>query len=214
METVGFTHTELALALLDARTSPVTTKDGAGEQASFELGHRRALDGLRGVAVLAVLGFHGGVPFMRGGFLGVDVFFVLSGFLITSLLYEEWRRTGAIRLRAFYMRRVLRLLPALILLLLALTIYAIWLPWPDQRARLRAEIAFTLLYVANWALAFRLVPDLGFLAHAWSLAIEEQFYLVWPLALLLLLRSGVRLPRVIALVMLAIVASAAWRAAL
>src|SRR3954451_18877530 len=83
------------------------------------LGYRPALDGVRGVAILAVLAFHANVPFAHGGFLGVDIFFVLSGFLITTLLWEEQARTGTIRLRDFYARRLLRLGPALAMLLLA-----------------------------------------------------------------------------------------------
>jgi peptidoglycan/LPS O-acetylase OafA/YrhL len=194
-------RTRPAPTLTDARPSDALPVEGSGERAPFRLGHRRALDGLRGVAVLAVLAFHGEVPIARGG-----------GFLITSLLYEEWRRTGAIRLRAFYARRELRLLPALLVLLVALLVYAMNNPWLDQRRRLLAEIVFTLLYVANWAQAFELVPPLDFLSHAWSLAIEEQFYLVWPLALLLLLRARIRPPRAIALLALGIVASALLRA--
>ena len=198
----------------DARPSDALPVEGSGERAPFELGHRRALDGLRGVAILAVVAFHGEVPLARGGFLGVDAFFVLSGFLITSLLYEEWRRTGTIRLRAFYARRAFRLLPALFVLLVALFAYAMNIPWLDQRRRLLAEIVFTLLYVANWAQALELVPSLDFLSHAWSLAIEEQFYLVWPLGLLLVLRARLRPRHAIALLTLAILASALLRARL
>jgi peptidoglycan/LPS O-acetylase OafA/YrhL len=89
------------------------------EEPTFRLGHRPALDGLRGLAILLVLNFHAGVPPFRGGLIGVALFFVLSGFLITALLLQEQRDTGSIRLGAFYQRRALRLLPALVVMVLA-----------------------------------------------------------------------------------------------
>ena len=151
-------------------------------QPSFRLGYVPALDGLRGVAVLAVMAVHFKVPFARGGFLGVDIFFVLSGFLITSLLVSEWQRTGRISLKHFYARRALRLLPALGLLLAALSPVVPLL-----------QIVATLAYLANWVIAFGALPmTSGPLGHTWSLSIEEQFYLLWPLCLVLLL--GSRLP--------------------
>src|SRR5262249_8559747 len=143
-------------------------KDAASDRLRFRLGHHRALDGLRGAAVFAVLAFHARLPGATGGFLGVDAFFVLSGFLITSLLYEEWQRTGGLSFRAFYARRALRLLPALLLVLIVLVAYAACLLGPGQRDRLYHEVFYTVFYVANWAQAFALVPPLGFLSHAWS----------------------------------------------
>jgi peptidoglycan/LPS O-acetylase OafA/YrhL len=147
-----------------------------------------ALDGLRGLAVLAVVLYHGGVAGLGGGFLGVDAFFVLSGFLITSLLLVEWSSTGTVSLRRFWERRARRLLPALVVLLLAVVALA---RWTDQASVVasRGDVAATLAYVQNWHL---ITAGHGYFAqsalpsslqHTWSLSIEEQFYLVWPLLL-------------------------------
>ena len=151
------------------------------------------LDGVRGLAVAAVLGFHGGVAWLRGGFLGVDAFFVLSGFLITSLLLAEHAKTGRIRLVAFWGRRARRLLPALLVVLLAVVAVAPWLLPPTEIAMLRADAIGALLYVANWRMIFRgtgyfqQTAEPSVLQHTWSLGIEEQFYLLWPLLLLAIL---------------------------
>lgn len=159
----------------------------------FRLGHRPALDGLRAVSILAVLVLHVNsiyqFPFvvLRGGFLGVDMFFVISGFLITSLLIEENATHGSIRLRAFYMRRALRLLPAVIAAIL-FTLFIAFLAGSFTAVGLTPiRLASTLFYFNNWLQA--LVNDSPwFLTHFWSLSIEEQFYLIWPLALITLLR--------------------------
>jgi peptidoglycan/LPS O-acetylase OafA/YrhL len=151
------------------------------------LRHQPALDGLRGAAVAGVLLFHGG--HLTGGFLGVDAFFVLSGFLITSLLLVESGATGRIALGAFWGRRARRLLPALALVLLAVALYAWLLARPDELATIRGDALATIGYFANWrAIAssrdywalFRAPSPLD---HTWSLAIEEQFYLGWPLVI-------------------------------
>jgi peptidoglycan/LPS O-acetylase OafA/YrhL len=151
------------------------------------LRHQPALDGLRGAAVAGVLLFHGG--HLSGGFLGVDAFFVLSGFLITSLLLVETGTNGRIALGAFWGRRARRLLPALALVLLAVALYAWLLARPDELAKIRGDALATIGYFANWrAIAssrdywalFRAPSPLD---HTWSLAIEEQFYLVWPLVI-------------------------------
>ena len=168
----------------------------------MRLGRRPALDGLRGLAVMAVIGVHLGL--IAGGYVGVDVFFALSGFLITALLYEEWDRTGTIELRRFYKRRGRRLLPALLALLAGFAIVVLVLHpfaglWPLGRL-----IASTLLAANNWVTA--LVPRhgqvLGALMPTWTLSQEVQFYLLWPLALWWLLRRRAR-PRAI-LAMLAV----------
>jgi peptidoglycan/LPS O-acetylase OafA/YrhL len=153
----------------------------------------RALDGVRALAVVAVLGFHGGLPVVPGGFLGVDAFFALSGFLITSLLLGEWRADGRIRLAAFWARRARRLLPALLLLLVALGIAHALVAMPDAYPGFRGDALATLLYVANWHLILEgsnyfSQSGLSPLTHTWSLAIEEQFYLVWPFVVLGVLR--------------------------
>jgi peptidoglycan/LPS O-acetylase OafA/YrhL len=162
-------------------TSPAPRPPAAAPTAR----HIRALDGLRGTAVIAVLLFHGGM--LRGGYLGVDLFFVLSGFLITSLLLAEGSRTGHIALGPFWARRARRLLPALFLVLAVVAIYAAYVAEPNELARIRADFLATLAYVANWRFVlggfdyWTLFTSPSPLAHTWSLAIEEQFYVLWPL---------------------------------
>ena len=165
-----------------------------------------ALDGIRALAVLAVLAYHGGQTWAAGGYLGVDAFFVLSGFLITSLLLAERRQTGAIDLLAFWIRRARRLLPALFLVLGAVAVYAALVAAPTELERIRADGLGSLFYVANWRFVFShqsyfeqfAAPSP--LRHMWSLAIEEQFYLVWPLLVFGFLRWGNGSVRKLALV--------------
>ncbi|HTN78465.1 MAG TPA: acyltransferase family protein [Acidimicrobiales bacterium] len=157
------------------------------------IAHEPALDGMRALAVIAVLLYHGHVSWMRGGFLGVDAFFVLSGYLITSLLVAEWQARGTIDLKAFWARRARRLLPALLLLVLAVSAYAAWAAPAGELNSLRADALATLGYVANWrevAVGSNygdLFTAPSPLQHAWSLGIEEQWYLLWPLAVAALL---------------------------
>ena len=117
------------------------------------LAYRPALDGLRAIAVLAVMLYHAQVGWLPGGFLGVDVFFVLSGYLITSLLIRETRAWGSIDLLGFWLRRARRLLPALFLVLCAVAVYGAYFVATDRLARLRGDALATLLYVANWRFA-------------------------------------------------------------
>jgi peptidoglycan/LPS O-acetylase OafA/YrhL len=149
------------------------------------LRHVPALDGLRGVAVLVVVAFH--LDRLSGGFLGVDLFFVLSGYLITSLLLVEHAGSGAVRLGRFWARRARRLLPALLLMLVCVTVLVGTLTPAGERPLLRGDALATLGYAANWQ---AMADDVGYwdifvqpspLDHMWSLAIEEQFYVVWPL---------------------------------
>jgi peptidoglycan/LPS O-acetylase OafA/YrhL len=143
--------------------------------------HVPELDGLRGIAIISVIVHHQLTPFsLPGGFLGVDLFFVLSGFLITTLLSEEFSRTKTISLRKFYMRRVLRLGPALFLYLLACLIVTYYTQLIEITRELKL-IGFALIYLTNWRMAFGWDPVLDPTAIIWSLSIEEQFYLVWPL---------------------------------
>ncbi len=154
------------------------------------LGYVPALDGLRGIAILAVIGVHAfGKPL--GGFYGVDLFFVLSGFLITTLLLEEHDRSGGIAMGSFYRRRAYRLLPGLLAVVAAYTALTVASP------RALEQVAAGALYGANFVLASgsHLVDGTPFVPF-WSLAEEEQFYLLWPLLLLLLLRREVRESRV------------------
>ena len=151
------------------------------------LTYQPALDGLRALAVGSVIAYHLGFGWARGGFLGVDAFFVLSGFLITSLLLREWDTSGAIRFARFWMHRARRLLPALLLVLLAVAAYAAISVPAQQLNQFRGDGIATLFYGANWRLIatgqsyFTLFTEASPLRHMWSLAIEEQFYLVWPL---------------------------------
>ncbi|MDP2138259.1 MAG: acyltransferase [Candidatus Didemnitutus sp.] len=140
-----------------------------------------SLDGLRTIAVGIVLAAHGGLSYFRSGGVGVDIFFVLSGFLITSILAAECHTSGTVSLRNFYARRFLRLAPALVLMC-AFAAAAMLLMGQHFPA---TEIALSLSYTINWARAFYDV-DYGWFNHTWTLAIEEQFYLLWPLVVIVL----------------------------
>jgi peptidoglycan/LPS O-acetylase OafA/YrhL len=158
------------------------------------LGYRPALDGVRGIAIAGVLTFH--VFAQTGGSFGVHMFFVLSGFLITTILLDEWTRAGGISLRGFYRRRALRLLPALGValtgyILLSGLVAVVDPGRVDLHARALGLIAGAT-YVTNVVQAWGGVPVLG-LGHLWTLAAEEQFYLWWPIGLILLLKRGASL---------------------
>ena len=148
---------------------------------TFTSRHVPELDGLRGIAIISVVIHHQLTPFLLpGGFLGVDLFFVLSGFLITGLLLTEFDKTKTISLRKFYMRRVLRLGPALFLYLAACLLVAYQMHVIEFTRQLKL-IGLALIYSTNWRMAFGWDPILDNTAIIWSLSIEEQFYLVWPL---------------------------------
>jgi peptidoglycan/LPS O-acetylase OafA/YrhL len=170
--------------------------------------------------VLAIMGYHGGVLLTSGGFYSLDAFFALSGFLITSLLVAEWQESGTVRLRRFWARRARRLLPALLLLLLAVLAYATWVALPGMYPGLRGDSIATLFYVANWHFIisgsnyFAQTGATSPLLHTWSLAVEEQFYLVWPLVVLLVLRSRLALRALFAVCVSGAVASAVLMAML
>jgi len=184
------TPSTVTVAMGDVRTA-----QGA-QEAAPRMARVPALDGLRGAAVVAVLFFHAG--HLTGGYLGVDLFFVLSGYLITSLLVLEWRSEGHLSLGAFWGRRARRLLPALFAVLFAVGVAAHWEVLPGARGQLRSAGLATMAYVANWHAIWsgngywdRVVQP-SWLEHTWSLAIEEQFYLVWPLVALVVLRTATR----------------------
>src|SRR5829696_3025076 len=174
------------------------------------------LDGLRALAVIAVLLYHADLAWIPGGFLGVEVFFVISGYLITALLLAEWRQKGRVNLKKFWLRRARRLLPALyVLLVVTLTFAVVFLP--GEVAGLRGDVLAALGYVTNWFLIFgqesyfESVGRPSVLQHLWSLAVEEQFYLIWPILLALGLGIGatrLRRRRVLTLALVGALASA------
>ena len=155
---------------------------------------RPDIEGLRAVAILTVLAYHAGLPFMPGGFIGVDVFFVISGFLITGLLVSEMRTTGTASVARFYARRVKRLLPSIWVVLITVCVLSYLILSPFRRVSVGGDDIAAGLFVANWHFGAQAVDYLGAeeatspVLHFWSLAVEEQFYLVWPLLLLALTR--------------------------
>jgi peptidoglycan/LPS O-acetylase OafA/YrhL len=170
-------------AVTGVRPTPAPTGRGAA--------FRGDIEGMRAVAVLLVVAFHAGLPFVPGGYVGVDVFFVLSGFLITGLLVDELQRSGTISFTGFYARRVRRLLPMAAVVLAATAAAAHLLVPPVDRAGVSQEVASAAVWVANWHFAgasTQYMADVGQspVLHFWSLSVEEQFYLVWPLLLLCL----------------------------
>ncbi len=160
------------------------------------LGHIRGLDGVRAFAVLSIIAFHTGLNSLPGGFYGVDAFFVLSGFLITALLVKEWGGTGTIRLTRFWAGRARRLLPALFLMVTVVGV--VMAVWPQLLAtpNIVGDAVSTIFYYSNWyslhtdVTYFNLSSQPSPFLHTWSLAIEEQFYLVWPLVVLGVLKLG------------------------
>jgi len=180
------------------------------------LGNRPGLTGLRAVAIAIVVARHAGevsspaATAFAFGFAGVDIFFVLSGFLITSLLIGEWSRTEAISLRQFYVRRALRLLPALFAFLLVLLLFVHFQPERARRGLLEAA-GLSALFLGNIAKTLHWVFPLP---HMWSLGMEEQFYLVWPITLLVLLVVGARRTVVIGVALAGAIAVTAVRVVL
>lgn len=156
---------------------------GAGR---YRMAFRPDLEGLRAVAILAVVAVHAGVPWLRGGYVGVDVFFVLSGFLITGLLVNEVGETGRLRFVEFYVRRLRRLLPALVVLLLVVSAAASLLLSPAEQFQQSSAAAMAALWLGNFHFAFARLgyfsqgQETNLFLHTWSLGVEEQFYLIWP----------------------------------
>jgi peptidoglycan/LPS O-acetylase OafA/YrhL len=153
-----------------------------------------AIDGLRAVAVIAVMLYHLGFSWIPGGFLGVDLFFVISGYVITRLLLDSIQRSGGLDLRAFYKARIRRLFPPLVFMIFVTIIYiSIWAP--ETMRRFVSDSPFALFGGMNWWLVFRhtdyfdTISRPPLLQHTWSLGVEAQFYLIWPLILLLVLRQ-------------------------
>ena len=173
----------------------------------LRLKYNPALDGLRAVAIVLVFMSHAHVPMFNGAFFGVDLFFVLSGFLITSLLLKEYQQAGRLDYWRFYKRRFLRLAPALLLFLGAYWIFAP-LIWPDLED-INQDVVVSALYLADYGIAFFDSP--GTLLHMWSLSVEEHFYLVWPPLLTLLLAHTAR-KQLWRPVLLLVVLMFVWRA--
>ncbi|HEY1832667.1 MAG TPA: acyltransferase [Acidimicrobiales bacterium] len=191
----------------------LSRRSAAGDQSrpvsygQYRLGFRPGLDGLRGLAIIAVLGVHAtylwepydAAKFIPGGYISVDVFFALSGFLITSLLLTEITKTGGISLRGFYRRRALRLLPVLYAMLAVQLLYTI-----IEGDPLWETFKGTLLivaYISNWAQVFHWAQPFG-TQQTWSLGVEEQFYLLWPLLLVGITRLSTRRRQIVPFVVL------------
>lgn len=171
------------------------------------------LDGLRAISVLAVILYHLHFPWINGGYLGVTVFFVLSGYLITDLLINEYQKTGTIDFKSFWVRRLRRLIPALFVMLILITVW-ITLFQRDYLAGLRGEIGAAFVYISNWYYVwqehsyFTQFAPPSPLQHMWSLAVEEQFYIIWPIVMLLALKFAKSTGKLAFLVMLLSVVSA------
>jgi peptidoglycan/LPS O-acetylase OafA/YrhL len=154
--------------------------DASGPPRNTSLDYNPALDGLRGLAALVVLAFHAGLPLVGGGFLGVDLFFVLSGFLITRLLRAEVAATGRVEVLRFYWRRALRLWPPLLAML---ALYACFVSLVVPGTDWQRDVLLAMFYLTDYSYPLWHEPEL--LRHTWSLSVEEHFYLIWPLVILL-----------------------------
>lgn len=190
-----------------------TAEEGAEQKLEVSR-YMPGLDGLRALAVFAVIIYHLNSAWVPGGLLGVSLFFVLSGYLITDLLVMQWSKTGKVDLKTFWLRRARRLLPALFVMLAGVLAWT-GLFSPDRLKSLGEDVLAALLYVSNWWLVFHKVSYFASfgppspLGHLWSLAVEEQFYLFWPLLLWLGLRYIPKRGRLVGLTLLGALASAA-----
>ena len=179
----------------DTSAQPHATRSATGKERVV------ALDGFRALGLLLIMGFHFGAAGMRGGFVGVDIFYVLSGYLITGLLLGEWARAARIKLGAFWLRRGRRLLPALLVVLVVVTLVVRFAYPAGLYPNLRLADLSALFYFSNWwqiaasGNYFVATGAVSPLTHTWSLAVEEQFYLVWPLVVLAVLHVGKRFDR-------------------
>jgi peptidoglycan/LPS O-acetylase OafA/YrhL len=206
---IGEASSERALGSLQDPDAP---SDGEG------LGYLAGVDGIRALAVIGVLLYHGGASWLPAGFLGVDAFFVLSGFLITTLLLQELRHTRTVELMAFWGRRARRLLPALLLMVAFCALFVWLVAVPGSYPHFGADSIGTIFYVANWhfivegANYFVATSPPSPLTHTWSLAIEEQFYVLWPLLLLGIVRLGGRTRAILWVSIVGAALSSGWMA--
>jgi len=181
--------------MTDTSAYPHATRSATGKERVV------ALDGLRAFALLIIMGYHFGVGWLQGGFFSLDIFYVLSGYLITGLLLGEWARAARIKLSAFWLRRARRLLPALLVVLVVVTLVVRFAYPPGLYPDLRMADLSALFYFSNWwqiaasGNYFVATGAVSPLTHTWSLAVEEQFYLIWPLVVLAVLSIGRRLDR-------------------
>ena len=181
-----------------------STSEGA-----YPLGYLAALDGARGLMTLGVLAAHTRYLLLPGAVLFMDIFFVMSGYLITSILISDYRKRGRIDFKKFYIRRFLRLYPALVVMLVALLIVAALFSTEFKMRLIDAAVAF--FYISNYWRAFDGI-GLWYTSHTWSLSIEEQFYLLWPLSFTFLLRRFGLSWSVVTTLLLAAIGFALWRA--
>lgn len=202
-------------------SNPATTSAAPAPTGATAFGHRPALDGLRGLALLAIVAFHSQIPGVGGAFLSVSTFFTLSGFLITIVALGAYERAGHVGIRDFYVRRIRRLLPAALIAIAGITLVTALWGNSTQQAPLRGDALASLFYVANWRLVVQgesygaIFDSPSLFTHFWTLAIEEQFYVLFPLALAAVLRVGRGSWRVLAGVIGAgIVGLTAWSALL
>ncbi len=174
---------------------PASKRSGRAPEIS-RVPYLPGLDGMRALAVMAVMVYHANADWLPGGYLGVEVFFVISGYLITLLLISEKERTSTVDMKQFWYRRARRLLPALYTMLIAITIWTALFN-RDELGKLRGDVIAALLYVSNWyqiwtGAGYTATNEFAPLRHLWSLAVEEQFYVVWPLVMFALLKGGTR----------------------
>ncbi|MBC2128437.1 acyltransferase family protein [Listeria marthii] len=178
-----------------------------------------SIDGLRAFAVIAVIAYHLNFSWAKGGFIGVDIFFVLSGYLITNILLTQWEKTQSLQLKQFWIRRFRRLIPAVYVMIVVVVIYAVFFH-PEILKNLRGDAIASFFYVSNWWFIFHDVSyfdSFGLpspLKNLWSLAIEEQFYMIWP-AFLLVFLKWVKNPKLLLKIVIGLgLLSAIWMAVL
>ncbi len=204
------THGASLLPTAEPFEPMAATANPAKAQASLHR-YRPEIDGLRAIAVLSVLGFHGFPRWIHGGFVGVDIFFVISGYLISGIIYQELSR-GTFSIAGFYSRRIKRIFPALLLIIVLTLTAGHFFFIADELTTLNGNVAASAAFVINFALLgqsgyFDASPDVNPLLHLWSLGIEEQFYIVWPLLLIGFWKRRVLVSVVLALLALSLLAN-------